>query len=308
MATSTSTSTSTHNRPRPAFQDEPIPIYPDLPGKVAIVTGIGQFGDPAVEDNWGNGAAAAFALARSGVKVFGCDVDLAAAERTKRRIEKHVPGAVVDVAVADATDSASIEAFVRAVTQRHNGRVDILVNNVGGAHRGGPVEMPEELWDQELTLNLKSVYLMCHFVLPVLTAQPAGGAVINIGSIAGLRYIGKPQAAYAAAKAGVHMFTKHTAVYYADKGVRINVVVPGLISTPLVSRIAEYYGGDYDEFVRTRNAQVPTGEMGTSADVANAILFLASSVASRHMTGQELVIDGGMTSSTGSVNSGMAEK
>ncbi|OAP55739.1 hypothetical protein AYL99_09891 [Fonsecaea erecta] len=292
--------------PRPAFQDEPIPHYPDLPGKVAIVTGIGQYGDPKVEDNWGNGAAAALGLARSGVKVFGCDLDLAAAERTKQRIQKHVPDAVVDVVVADATKAASAEAFVGTVMQRH-GRIDILVNNVGGAHRGGPVEMPEEVWDQEFNVNLKSVYMMCHFVLPVMERQGAG-SVINIGSIAGLRYIGKPQVAYAAAKAGVHMFTKHTGVYYADRGVRVNVVVPGLISTPLVARIADYYGGDYEEFVRTRNAQVPTGEMGSSADVANAVLFLASNIASRHMTGQELIIDGGMTSSTGSVKSGMAEK
>ncbi|KIX97457.1 uncharacterized protein Z520_06909 [Fonsecaea multimorphosa CBS 102226] len=294
---------STH---RPAFQDEPIPSYPDLPGKVAIVTGIGQYGDPSVEDNWGNGAAAAFGLARSGVKVFGCDLDLDAAERTKRRILKHVPDAVVDVTVADATKASSVEAFVGTVMQRH-GRIDVLVNNVGGAHRGGPADMPEEVWDQEFNVNLKSVYMMCHFVLPVMESQRSG-SVINIGSIAGLRYIGKPQVAYAAAKAGVHMFTKHTGVLYADKGVRVNVVVPGLIFTPLVARIADYYGGDYEAFVKARHAQVPTGEMGTSTDVANAILFLASNVASRHMTGQELVIDGAMTSSTGSVTSGMAEK
>ncbi|KIW88019.1 uncharacterized protein Z519_11129 [Cladophialophora bantiana CBS 173.52] len=294
---------STH---RPAFQDEPIPSYPDLPGKIAIVTGIGQYGDPSVEDNWGNGAAAAFGLARSGVKVFGCDLDLDAAERTKRRIQKYVPDAVVDVMVADATKSASAAGFVDAVVKKH-GRIDILVNNVGGALRGGPAEMPEEVWDEQFDVNLKSVYIMCHHVLPVMEAQRAG-SVINIGSIAGLRYIGKPQAAYAAAKAGVHMFTKHTAVIYADKGVRINVVVPGLIFTPMLARTANYYGGNYDEFIKTRHGQVPTGEMGTSTDVANAILFLASTVASRHMTGQELIIDGGMTSSTGSVTSGMAEK
>ena len=294
---------STH---RPAFQDEPLPSYPDLPNKVAVVTGIGQFGDPSVEDNWGNGAAAAFGLARCGAKIFGCDLNLEAAERTKQRIQKYVPGAVVDVMTADATISASVEALVEAVLKRH-GRIDILVNNVGGAQRGGPVEMPEDVWDQQFEINLKTVYMMCHYVLPVMEKQHAG-AVVNIGSIAGLRYIGKPQSAYAAAKAGVIQFTKHTGVYYADKGVRMNVVVPGLMFTPLVRKISNYYGGNYEDFVKTRHSQVPMGEMGTSTDVANAVLFLCSNVASRYMTGQELVIDGGMTSSTGSVASGMAEK
>jgi NAD(P)-dependent dehydrogenase (short-subunit alcohol dehydrogenase family) len=294
---------STH---RPPLQDLPLPCYPDLPGKVALITGIGQHGDPSIEDNWGNGAAAAFALARNGVKIFSCDINLEAGERTKNRILSFVKDAVVDVMTADVTSSSSAEELVKACLAKH-GRIDILVNNVGGAQRGGPVEMPEDIWDQQFNINLKTVYLMCHHVLPGMEAQHSG-AVVNIGSIAGIRYIGKPQSAYAAAKAGVSQFTKSTAVYYAPKGVRLNTVVPGLMWTPLLSRIANYYGGNYEEFVKTRHEQVPMSEMGTSSDVANAILFLCSDVASRYMTGQDLVLDGGMTSSTGSVTSGMAEK
>ncbi|OQU95872.1 hypothetical protein CLAIMM_02036 [Cladophialophora immunda] len=275
-----------------------LPIYPDLRGKVAIVTGIGQDGPPDITDNWGNGAAISLALARNGVQVFGCDVNLEAATRTKARIEAAVPGAVVDVVKADVTSSSSVDGFVQECLRRH-GRVDILVNNVGKSEKGGPAEMDEAVWDAQVAVNLKSVYLMCHAVLPAMEAQGVG-AVVNVSSIAGMRYIGKPQVAYAATKAAVTTFTKHSGVIYAAKGVRLNAVLPGLMFTPLVHTIANKYAdGDYDGFVATRNAQVPAGKMGTSLDVANAVLFLSSNVAARYVTGQKLVVDGGMVSSTG---------
>lgn len=277
------------------------PSYPDLRGKVALVTGIGQDGPPDIVDNWGNGAAIALTLARNGARVFGCDLNQAAAERTKSRIEAEVPDAVVDVIVTDVTSSAAVEAMVQACLQRHHGRIDILVNNVGRSEKGGPVDMDEATFDSQVSINLKSVYLTCHSVLPIMEAQ-GSGAVVNIASIAGIRYIGKPQVAYAATKAAVVQFTKHTAVVYADKGVRLNAVLPGLMFTPLVHTIAEKYaGGDYDGFVRTRHAQVPTGKMGSSRDVANATAFLCSNSAAGYITGQKLVVDGGIVSSTGRI-------
>jgi len=125
-----------------------------------------------------------------------------------------------------------------------------------------------------------------------------GGAVVNVSSVAGLRYIGKPQVAYAAGKAGLMQMTRTTAVIYASRGVRLNCVVPGLMHTPLVARLAEKYAaGKYDEFVATRNAQVPMGHMGDAWDVAHAALFLACDAA-RYVTGTELVVDGGLTSAT----------
>ncbi|KAL6244756.1 hypothetical protein RBB50_008284 [Rhinocladiella similis] len=276
-----------------------LPIYPDLRGKVALVTGIGQDGPADLTDNWGNGAAIALALARNGVKVFGCDIHLEAGQRTKRRIEAEVPGAVVDVVSTDVTSSSAVDELVQACKRKHDGRIDILVNNVGRSEKGGPADMSEQTWDSQVSVNLKSVYLTCHAVLPIMEAQRSG-SVVNISSIAGMRYIGKPQVAYSSTKAAVTQFTKHTAVVYADKGVRLNAVCPGLMFTPLVHTIAnKYAGGDYDGFVATRHAQVPTGKMGTSADVANAVLFLASNVAARYVTGQKLVVDGGMVSSTG---------
>ncbi|KAL6416224.1 3-oxoacyl-[acyl-carrier-protein] reductase FabG [Ilyonectria robusta] len=129
--------------------------------------------------------------------------------------------------------------------------------------------------------------------------KQGSGAIVNVSSIAGLRYIGKPQVAYSAAKAGVIQFTKATAVIYAPKNIRLNTVVPGLMDTPLVKVLAEKYaGGDIEGFVAKRHAAVPMGKMGNSLDVAMAVTFLASQQ-SRYITGQKIVVDGGITSSTG---------
>jgi len=185
--------------------------------------------------------------------------------------------------------------------QKH-GRVDILVNNVGKSEPGGPAEMSEEVWDAQTDVNLKSVYLMCHLVLPVMEKQSSGGCVLNVGSVAGLRYIGKPQVAYAATKAAVVQFTKTTAVIYAQRTggkVRLNTVIPGLMATPLVSVLAQKYaGGDEEGFRKIRDKQVPTGKMGTAWDVAHAGLFLCSDEA-KYVTGQEIVVDGAIVNSTG---------
>lgn len=160
--------------------------------------------------------------------------------------------------------------------------------------------MSEEVWDGQITVNLKSVYLTSHTVLPILEQQ-GHGVIINISSVAGLRYIGKPQVAYAAAKAAIIQFTKTTAVLYASKGVRLNTVIPGLMHTPLVEVLAVKYGnGDYEGFVKMRDEQVPMGRMGDAFDVANAALFLMSDNAS-YITGQEIIVDGSITNSTGRV-------
>ena len=158
--------------------------------------------------------------------------------------------------------------------------------------------MDEKTWDAQTDVNLKSVYLMCHHVLPIMEKQ-GSGAVVNVSSVAGMRYIGKPQVAYSATKAAIMQFTKVTAVIYAQRGVRMNVVVPGLMFTPLVSILADKYaGGDVEAFTEKRHKQVPMGRMGDAFDVAYTIAFLASD-ASRYITGQKIVVDGGITSSTG---------
>jgi NAD(P)-dependent dehydrogenase (short-subunit alcohol dehydrogenase family) len=260
-----------------------------LDGKVAIVTGCGSSGP-----GWGNGKAMAVLLARQGAKIAGFDRDEAAAAETKRIIEDE--GGSCFVARCDATNAKEVNAFVADCLARL-GRIDILINNVGRSEPGGPVELAEETWDEQLEVNLKTAYLMCKAVLPIMERQ-GSGSVVSVSSVAGLRYVGKPQVAYAAGKAALLQFTRTTAVIYADRGVRLNCVVPGLMSTPLVRRLADKYaGGDFEGFSAHRNAQVPMGRMGDAWDVAHAALFLASDEA-RYVTGTEIVVDGGLTAAT----------
>ena len=260
-----------------------------LDGKVALVTGCGTVGD-----GWGNGKAIATLLARQGARVFGCDLNLQAAEATQAVIAAE--GGVAQVRAADVTRAADCQALVQDCLAQF-GSVDILVNNVGRSEPGDPVTLDEDTWDEQMAVNLKSAFLMCKQVLPVMERQ-GGGAVVNISSVAGMRYIGKPQVAYAAAKAGLEQMTRTTAVLYAAKGIRLNTVVPGLIFTPLVKRLADKYAqGNYDGFVAQRHQQVPMGRMGDAWDVAHAVLFLAADE-SRYITGTEIVVDGGFTLAT----------
>ena len=232
-----------------------MPIH-DLTGKVALITGIGCVGD-----GWGNGITIATLFARQGATIFGCDISLPAAERSASQIRAESPSHEVSVMYGDATSSTSSQEVVDACMAKH-GRIDLLVNNVGRSEPGGPAEMSEDVWDRQMDVNLKSVYLYCHLVLPIMEKQEKGGAVVNISSVAGLRYIGKPQVAYSASKAAIIQFTKATAVIYAQKKVRLNTVIPGLINTPLVRMLAEKYAnGDYEGFCRKRDGQVPSGKM-----------------------------------------------
>jgi NAD(P)-dependent dehydrogenase (short-subunit alcohol dehydrogenase family) len=157
--------------------------------------------------------------------------------------------------------------------------------------------MDEAVWDAQLEVNLKGAFLSCKYVIPVMKAQ-GGGSVINVSSVAGLRYIGKPQVAYAAAKAGLMQFTSTTAVIHAPDGVRLNCVVPGLMHTPLLEGLAAKYArGDTQGFIDTRNNQVPMKRMGEGWDTAHAVLFLAADE-SRYITGTHIVVDGGLVAAT----------
>lgn len=265
----------------------------DLTDRVVLITGIGCIGE-----GWGNGIATATLFARQGAKLFGCDLSLEAAETSKASILAENPKTDITVVHGDATSSESMKAFVDACMKKH-GRIDILINNVGRSEPGDPASITEEVWDKQMDVNLKSVYLTSHLVLPIMAAQETGGNVVNVSSVSGLRYIGKPQVAYSTTKAAILSFTRTTAVIYASKGVRLNTVVPGLINTPLVKMLADKYaGGDYEGYCKVRDDQVPMGKMGTAWDVANAALFLASDEAA-YITGTEIVVDGGLVQSTG---------
>ncbi|OHE91356.1 oxidoreductase ucpA [Colletotrichum orchidophilum] len=267
----------------------------NLQGKVALVIGLGQSGT----DGWGIGAACAVTFAAQGAAVFGGNRSVSHAAKTRTTIEE--AGGVCDVVATNATSSASVKALVDACVAKH-GRIDILLANVGGSQPGCAASMDEATWDAQVDLNLKSVYLACHYVLPIMERQETGGSIVCVSSIAGMRYIGKPQVAYNATKAAVMQFVKATAVVYAGKGVRLNTVVPGLMETPYTKQLAERFPpaeeGGYEAFRKIRDDQVPQGRMGDAWDVAHAALFLASEEA-RYITGQKIVVDGGITSSTG---------
>lgn len=191
----------------------------------------------------------------------------------------------------DVTKKDQIDGMVDACMRKW-GRIDILVNNVGMTAPGDPGSMSEDAWDSQIELNLKSVFLTCRAVLPIMEAQ-GGGVVVNNASITALRYIGKPQIAYASAKAAVLQYTKATGVMYAAKGVRVNTVVPGLIYSPLVENLlGSEREEDREVGRRITDQKVPAGRMETPEDVASAVGFLISE-ASRYVVGHALVVDGG---------------
>ena len=155
--------------------------------------------------------------------------------------------------------------------------------------------MAEEVWDTQIDVNLKSVFLTCKHVLPIMEAQ-GGGAIVNVASTSGIRWTGSAQVAYAASKAGVIQLGRVVAVQYAARGIRVNTVVPGQMHTPMVEvRLAgQRAGGDVEALLAQRLARIPMGFAGDGRDTAAAVLFLASDDA-RFVTGTEIVVDGGMS-------------
>lgn len=258
-----------------------------IEGKVALIMGAGSVGP-----GWGNGRAIATRFAEEGAKIFGVDRDL---DRMKETIERvKACGGEIETAFCDVTSNQSIQDAVAACHARF-GRIDILVNNVGGSAAGGPVEMSEEVWDSQVDTNLKSVFLTCKHVLPIMEKQ-GNGAIINMASTSGTRWTGSAQVAYAATKAGVIQMSKVIAIQYAKKGIRVNTVVPGQLHTPMVEvRLAgQRAGGDVEKLLEQRQARIPLPFMGDGRDTANAALYLASEEA-RFVTGTEIVVDGGMS-------------
>jgi NAD(P)-dependent dehydrogenase (short-subunit alcohol dehydrogenase family) len=258
-----------------------------LDGKVALITGAGSVGP-----GWGNGRAAAVLFAEEGAKVFAVDKDENAMAETLERIRS--TGGTVAAHYCDVTNSAAVRGMVDACRQQF-GRVDILLNNVGGSAAGGPVEMSEEVWDAQIDFNLKSVFLGCKHTLPVMVAQ-GGGVIVNTASTSGIRWTGSAQVAYAATKAAVIQMSRVIAVQYASQNIRVNTVIPGQMHTPMVeARLAKQRtGGDVQALLAQRQKRIPLGFMGDGRDTAKAALFLASEDA-RFITGAEIVVDGGMS-------------
>jgi hypothetical protein len=258
-----------------------------LQGKVAIVSGAGCVGP-----GWGNGRAMAVIFAQEGARVFAADRSRDAMTETIARVRE--AGGEIEPHDCDATDSAEVAKMMSACQARY-GRIDILVNNVGGSSAGGVAELSEEAWDAQMDHNLKTVFLGCKHAIPAMIAQ-GGGAIVNIASASGTRWSGSAQVGYAASKAGVLQLSRVTAVQYAGKGIRVNTVIPGQLHTPMVeARLAgQRSGGDVEALLKTRVSRIPLGFMGDGRDTAYAALYLASDEA-RFVTGAEILVDGGMT-------------
>ncbi|MCB1540144.1 MAG: SDR family oxidoreductase [Hyphomicrobiales bacterium] len=256
-----------------------------LQKKIAIVFGAGSVGP-----GWGNGKATATRFAQEGAHVVCVDYNSTAADETVAIIRGE--GNAASAAVCDVTNSDQVAGIVADVIAAH-GRIDVLHNNVGYATMGGPIELTEDEWRKTIDLNVTGAFLSCKHVLPHMLARRSG-AIINVSSIAAIRWTGYPYAAYYAAKSAVNNFTMGIALQYAKDGIRANAIMPGLMNTPLIHQQISGQYKDADEMVRARDAACPMGRMGTAWDVANAALFLASEEAA-YITGLSLPVDGGLT-------------
>ena len=258
-----------------------------LKDKVAIVVGAGC----TLGDTMGNGRAAAVLFAREGASVALVDYREDSAEDTKRMIDKE--GGESLVVQADVTRAEDCKRMADACAERY-GRIDILHNNVGIGAGGGPVELSEEDWDKVVDTNLKSMFLTCKYALPYMEKQ-GSGAIINISSMAAIRFAPYPMLAYSSSKAGVNALTRSIAMQYAQQGVRSNCIMPGLINTPMaIEGLSKRLNIEKEDLIRMRDAAVPMKRMGEAWDIAYTALFLASDEA-KYITGVVIPVDGGLS-------------
>ena len=242
----------------------------DLTGKVAIVTGASR----------GIGRGIAACLAAHGAHVVAAARAENAAD-TVAAIQQS--GGSAELATLDVTVDASIQAMVAGVVERRQ-RIDILVNNAGVARDQLMLRMKREDWDQVLATNLTAAFTCAQSVLRPMVKQRAG-RIINISSVVG-QTGNAGQANYAASKAGLIGFSKALAREVASRNITVNVVTPGLIETNMTKALTDKAHGEWA-------AQIPLGRLGTVADVAAAVCFLASDEAA-YITGQVLAVNGGM--------------
>jgi NAD(P)-dependent dehydrogenase (short-subunit alcohol dehydrogenase family) len=251
--------------------------------KVVLVSGAGSIGP-----GWGNGKAAAVLYAREGAKVFAVDRDAQAALETRDIIRRE--GGTCEAHACDVTDEAAVAAMTEACLARF-GRLDVLHNNVGIGCVGGPLEISLADWRRTMEVNVASMFLTIRCALPAMLRQ-GKGAIVNISSLSAVK-AARAEAAYAASKGAVNSLTMSVALQYADKGIRCNAVLPGLMDTPMVRQgLAQHYGG-VEALVAKRDSTSPTGRQGEGWDVAYAALYLASDEA-KYVNGALFLVDGGL--------------
>jgi NAD(P)-dependent dehydrogenase (short-subunit alcohol dehydrogenase family) len=258
-----------------------------LKDKVAIVVGAGQ----SPGEGMGNGRATALTFAREGAKVVCVDHNIESARETAAMIA--TTGGHAIAVKADVTRHDDIKAMVDQAGARWE-RVDILHNNVGVSLAGGDAELlqlTEEAFERVVAINLKSCIFAAKEVIPIMRAQKSG-SIINISSMAAITTY--PYVAYKATKSAMIAFTEQLAYQNAEYGIRANVILPGLMNTPMaVDTRAREWHKTRAEVEAERDSKVPLRrKMGTAWDVANAALFLASDEAN-FITGVTLPVDGG---------------
>ena len=246
-----------------------------MKGKIALVTGAAT----------GIGRATAIEFARNGAAVVVSDVNTAEGLKTANLIENE--GGEATFVECDVSASADVEALISQVLKKH-GRLDAAHNNAGVEGARVPlIDLTEEQWDAVMAVNLKGVWMCMKHEIPQMLEQ-GGGAIVNTSSVAGLMGM-KGSTAYGTAKHGVIGLTKTAALEYADRGVRVNAICPGAVRTPMTERLM---GNDPEREAMYMSIQ-PIGRFGTTAEIANLVVWLCSDAASL-ITGTAIPIDGGV--------------
>ncbi len=243
-----------------------------MTGRVAIVTGAGS----------GIGRETAVLFAREGARVLAADINLPAAEETAR-----LAGGGTIALAADVADERSVAALFEACDEQL-GAPSVLANIAGIGSTTPAPDTPLEVWERVFSVNSRGTFLCCKAAIPRMIAA-GGGSIVNMASIAGLVGL-RNRAAYCASKGAVIALTRALAVDHVSDGVRVNCICPGTVDSPWVRRLIEEAGESLDAL----RARQPMGRLGTPAEIAAAVLYVASDAAA-FMTGSALVLDGGLT-------------
>ncbi len=249
-----------------------------LHNKISLITGAAS----------GIGRATAILFAKEGAKVVAADINVEEGEQTIEKIKNN--GGEAIFVKADVAKDADAKKIVQKAIQAH-GRIDIVCNNAGIMPIGKVTTTTEELWDKCMAINVKGIFLVCRYVIPEM-AREGGGSIINVSSIAGM--MGSSNAAlYCASKGAVLNLSRAMALGHAHENIRVNTICPGMVDTPGND---EYFAtfDDPEQARKEANKAVPLGRMQSPEEIAFGMLFLASDESSQ-VTGNALVVDGGMT-------------
>jgi NAD(P)-dependent dehydrogenase (short-subunit alcohol dehydrogenase family) len=248
-----------------------------LQGKVALITGAAS----------GIGREAALLFAQEGAAVVATDINDSEGEQTAADLRNAGGQAIYQR--ADISKAADCESMV-STAEREFGKLDVLFNNAGIMHSSDDNAMTteEDVWDLTMAINLKGVYLGCKFGIPAMR-RAGGGSIINTASFVGLMGAATPQVAYTASKGGVIALSRELAIIHARENIRVNALCPGPLRTELLMKFL-----DTEAKKQRRLVHIPIGRFGEAREMAQAALFLASEESS-YMTGQEMVVDGGIT-------------